>query len=280
MRWEELTGDAFALAVEECGGVCILPLAVLEYHGPHLPLGTDMFRAQHMAVDVAKVEPAIVFPTLIYTANNECKLHPGGLVTQDELLFPLLENVCDEIGRNGMAKIVIFSGHGGNKWFLPLFVQLMLDKDKDWVPYALNNRGIDPDAVGGYMDINVFRSVFESDDYGHADEWETSEIMYLRPDLVRMEELQGQTWPPEDRLAHLEHTYTPMDWFSRQPELSRGDPTVASAEKGERFWRQQVESMAAIIRAIKEDEKAPALYREFNSRCWDPRADQRSGAKT
>ena len=41
MRWEELTGDRFAEAVEECEGVCLVALSVVERHGHHLPMGTD-----------------------------------------------------------------------------------------------------------------------------------------------------------------------------------------------------------------------------------------------
>jgi len=269
MRWEELSGEAFQVAVEKCGGVCILPIGVLEYHGPHLPLGTDMYRAYHVACETAVMEPAIVFPVLPFTANTECKIYPGGVVTRDRLMFELLENICDEISRNGLHKIIMFSGHGGNKWFLPLFVQLLLDKKKDYVVYFLNNRGVDPDAVGGYMSIQVFRSIFETDTYGHADEWETSEILHIRPDLVHLEDVGEKAWAPQDRLTHLPHAYTPMDWFSRQPDLMRGIPGPATSEKGRAFLEHQVKQMAAIVKAIKEDKVAPALYREYNSRIYE-----------
>jgi creatinine amidohydrolase len=268
MRWEELSGEQFEASVEKCRGVCILPIGVLEYHGPHLPLGTDMYRAYHVACEVAKVEPAIVFPALPFTANTECKIYPGGVVTRDHLLLDLLENVCDEIARNGLHKIVMFSGHGGNKWLLPLFVQLLLDKHKDYVVYFLNNRGVDPESVGGYMDFQVFRSIFETDCYGHADEWETSEILHIRPDLVHLETVQNKTWPEAGRLNHLPHTYTPMDWFARQPDLMRGVPGPATAEKGSNFLAHQVQRMAAIVKAIKDDDVAAQLYREYNERIY------------
>ncbi len=268
MHWEELSGEEFEAAVETSKGVCILPIGVLEYHGPHLPLGTDMIRAHRMACDVAKVEPAIVFPVLPFTMNTECKIYPGGVVTREQVMIDLLENICDEIARNGLHKIIMFSGHGGNKWFLPMFVQSMLDKNKDFIPYFLNNRGVDPQAVGGYMDFQVFRSTFETEVYGHADEWETSEILYLQPELVHLETVGDREWPPEDRLAHLPHSYTPMDWFSRQPDLTRGKPGPATAEKGRIFWQHQIESLAAIVRAIKEDTVAERLYREYNRRIY------------
>lgn len=268
MRWEELSGEAFAQAVETCRGVCLLPLGVLEYHGPHLPLGTDLIRAHTMACDVAAVEPAVVFPAVPFTMNLEAKIYPGSVAVRERVAFDLLENICDEIGRNGLHKIVIISGHGGNKWFLPHFVMSLLDKHKDYVPYFLNNRGVDPQAVGGYMDFEVFRATFTSQTFGHADEWEASELLHVRPDLAHLDQAGDRIWPAEDRLDHLPHTYTPMDWFSRQPDLTRGEPGQATAEKGRKFWEHQIERLAAIVKAVKDDPLAGELYREFNERIY------------
>ena len=81
---------------------------------------------------------------------------------------------------------------------------------------------------------------------------------------------------PQDRLAHLPHTYTSMDWFSRQPDLMRGTPGPATAEKGKAFLEHQVKRMAEIVKAIKEDEVAPRLYREFSERIYRPPASKRA----
>ena len=267
VQWQELTAAAFEAAVQSAQGVCILPLGVLEYHGNHLPMGTDMYRAHRMACDVADREAAVVFPVLPFGSNWEARPYPGAVATDNNLLFALLEQVCDEIGRNGLKKIVIISGHGGNKWLLPQFVMQLVDKGKDYLPFYCNARGADPDAVGGYMDIELFNRTFESQDYGHACEWETSEMLHIRPDLVRMEDADVDL-PPQDRLAHLPNTYTPMDWFSRQPELGRGTPGLATAAKGQTFWDQQVTSLAELVRAIKQDAVAHQLYDEFNRQIY------------
>ena len=268
MQWENLSSDEFEVAVQKCGGVCIVPVGVLEYHGAHLPLGTDMFRAHRMACDVAQVEPAIVFPVVPYSANFESKIYPGGVTIDNALLFQLFENICDEISRNGLQKIILISGHGGNKWFLPQFVMSMVDKGKGWVPYYFNARGVDPDAVGGYMDKDLFYETFESEEYGHACEWETSEMLHIRPELVDMDKAKEVNEPPQDRLDHLPNTYTPMDWFSRQPDLTRGTPGYSTAEKGKIFWEQQVQALTGMVKAVKQDEKAKQLYDEFNRRIY------------
>jgi creatinine amidohydrolase len=67
MKWSELTSVNFSKAVEACQGVCLLPLGVMEKHGDHLPLGTDLFTGQEIACRAAEIEPAIVFPEYYFT---------------------------------------------------------------------------------------------------------------------------------------------------------------------------------------------------------------------
>ena len=268
MEWDKLLADQFEDAVKETGGVCIVPVGVMEYHGNHLPLGTDALRARYVANQVAWMEPAIVFPVVTFSSNYEAAAMPGGIVIDNQILFSLFENLCDEIARNGCQKIVFISGHGGNKWFLPQFVLSMLDKGKDWVPYYCDARGKDPDAVGGYMNKDLFAELFESNDYGHACEWETSEMLHIGSELVDMDAAGRVHEPPRGDLAHLEHIYTPMDWVAMQPDLIRGTPTAATAEKGRIFLEDQIKTLAGMVKAGKEDTRAREVYDEFNARIY------------
>ena len=59
-----------------------------------------------------------------------------------------------------------------------------------------------------------------------------------------------------------------MDWFSRQPDLTRGTPGYSTAEKGKIFWEQQVQALTGMVKAVKQDEKAKQLYDEFNQRIY------------
>ena len=162
--------------------IAYIVAGALEWHSFHLPLGTDVIIARYVADEVAKIEPALVFPVVNLSSNFETKAFPGGIVMDNQLLFALFENICDEIGRNGCKKIMFISGHGGNKWFLPQFVMSMLDKGKDWVPYYCDARGVDPDALGGYMNKELFNEIFDSEEYGHACEWEASEMLHIDPE--------------------------------------------------------------------------------------------------
>ena len=118
------------------------------------------------------------------------------------------------------------------------------------------------------MDKDLFYQTLESKEYGHACEWESSEVLHIRPDLVDMEAARGIDEQPQDRLEHLPNLYTPMDWFSRSPNYTRGTPGYSTAEKGRIIWEQQVESLSGLVRAMKKDTVAPDLYAEYNRRIY------------
>ena len=260
MRWEHLTGSTFEEAVERAGGVCIIPVGVIEYHGPHLPLGTDMLNCHALACAAAQREPAIVYPPYHFGVNVETKHYPGGIVIEDRLLFDLLENICAEVSRNGLKKIVLLNGHGGNRFFLPLFTQLALDKGRNYTLYCVEPFG---------RDQELFAQVMETTEHGHACECETSVSLHLHPELVRMDLLGADTrWTSQDRLSHLERVYTPADWFARYPEHGAGDPRPATAEKGRILFATLVDRLVEVLATIKKDQAAPAVYAEFGARIY------------
>ena len=116
--WEELTSGDFALAVERAGGVCIIPMGVMEKHAQHLPLGTDVFAARHIALTAAAGEYAVVFPFYYAGQIFEARHQPGTVSYSPQMLYDLLDETCREIARNGFTKIILMNGHGGNNNFL------------------------------------------------------------------------------------------------------------------------------------------------------------------
>ena len=111
MQWENLTSTEFKNAVDQTG-VCILSCGVLEKHSEHLPLGTDMFVAHNISCLAAEREPAVVFPPFYFGQIYEARCFPGTLTLEPKLLLAVFQGVLDEIGRNGVKKIILFNGHG------------------------------------------------------------------------------------------------------------------------------------------------------------------------
>ena len=261
MRWEDLTIANFEEAVSKAGGVCVLPIGVIEAHGPHLPLSTDALIAHRLACAAAEIEPALVFPFYPWGVNVDTKAFPGGIALRRRLVLDLLGNVCSEISRNGCKKIILLSGHGGNKFMLPLFVQTQLDQGIDYVPYFVGGGVLGRDAF--------FAMLFEQGDSGHAGECETSLMMYLAPDATHPEWIPEQPGREDARASHLVgRLYTPAEWRARFPNHYAGDARNASAEKGRLWFEHRAQMLVGIIKTVKDDEVAPGAYREYDARIY------------
>lgn len=259
MRWEELTGDQFPQAVKAVQGVCLLPLSCIERHGHHLPTGTDMFIGREMCQRAAALEPAIVFPDFIFTQILEARHVPGTIAVEPELFLRLLDNVCREIARNGLKKIVIVNAHGGNDPLIHFFAQIQLASSRDYVVYVP-----EPFHVGG--EDAAIKAQWQTMVDGHAGESETSEILAIRPDLVHADQLptDGEGLPL-DRLKALRDlgVNTGIWWYADHPTHYRGDGRPATAEKGQRVLEARAHALAHVIRAIKDDQETKRLQDEF-----------------
>src|SRR5271170_2525218 len=76
-KWEELTGPDFITAIRQAQGVCMLPFGIIEKHGPHLPLGTDLINVRYATEHAAAEEYAVVFPQYYFGQIFEAKHEPG-----------------------------------------------------------------------------------------------------------------------------------------------------------------------------------------------------------
>ena len=135
MLWEELTYEQFDDAIKRSKGLCVLPIGCIEKHGQHGPVGTDYYRAKVFSEEAAKIEEAVVFPTGAwfgdvtgYHAKKDPANNRGGIGLKLETITRLLEELCDEIARNGFTKILLFHSHGGNLAWLQNFVRLQEKK--------------------------------------------------------------------------------------------------------------------------------------------------------
>lgn len=259
MRWENLSGDNFTEAVTAADGVCIIPLSCLERHGPHLPLGTDMFIAREMCNRIASEEPVIIFPDVILTQILEARHCPGTVAIDTNLILRMLENICQEISRNGLKKIVLVNAHGGNTHLLHLFVQSQLASRRDYVVYLAKPKMSKEDS-------ETIGDQWESPIDGHAGENETSQMMVIRPDLVDLSRLSGQDEGlPQGKLDSLTSAgvYTAVWWYGDHPTHYRGNACCAQASKGEAFLQARTRSLLRAIRAVKNDDAARLLQDTF-----------------
>ena len=176
VHWEELTADDFHHAIELSKGACILPIGILEKHGPHLPLGTDLLNVRYASLHAAEKEFAVVFPEYYFGQIFEAKHEPGTVAYSIELQLRLLQETTDEMARNGCKKIIIVNGHGGNESLLPFFAQSQLEKPHDYVVYVQWGANKEPHNPLKKDSLDM-----------HAGQSETSNTMISRPDLVHVD---------------------------------------------------------------------------------------------
>src|ERR1700685_2068630 len=138
VHWEELTAGDFREGIHRAQGTCVLPFGILEKHGPHMPLGTDLLDVRYAALHAAEQEYAVVFPEYYFGQIAEARHEPGTIAYSREMQLALPQETTDEMARNGCKKVVIVNGHGGNDSLLPYFAQTQLDKFHDYVVYVFD----------------------------------------------------------------------------------------------------------------------------------------------
>src|SRR5213082_1159567 len=182
VKWEELTAEDFRQAIQQSKGTCLLPFGILEKHGPHLPLGTDLLNVRYAALHAAEQEFAVVFPEYYFGQIFEAKHEPGTVAYSVELQLKLLQETTDEMACNGCKKIVIVNGHGGNEHLLPFFAQSQLQTRHDYVVYVFDQR---TPSTGGPPKKDPLDM--------HAGQSETSKMMVARPDLVHQDRAASES---------------------------------------------------------------------------------------
>ena len=259
-KWEELTAGDFRQGIQQAKGTCLLPFGILEKHGPHLPLGTDLLNVRYASLHAAEQEYAVVFPEYYFGQIFEAKHEPGTVAYSMELELKLLQETSDEMGRNGCKKIIIVNGHGGNEHLLPFFAQAQLDRPHDYVIYVLDGERSRP---GGPPKKST------GIDY-HAGENETSNTIATHPELVHLDRASSESGADQKRAPLPETIYTGIWWYARFPNHYSGDGSVATKELGEWNVNNWIALTVEAIRAAKADDQSLKLQNEFYEKSKHP----------
>ncbi len=257
VRWDELVASDWNKAIELSKGTCLLPIGILEKHGPHVPVGSDLFHATYISRETAKREYVVVFPEYFYGQIYEAKYGQGTFALPPALISELLQATLDEIARNGFKKILIYSTHGGNPHWLRFFIQSQLDKRRDYVVYYYDPQP-DKEFLEKYMKIR--KTPMEGDE--HAGERETSSMLAIRPDLVKMDRASDEDGSDKKRLADMPNLWTATSWYARFPNHYAGVGAAASAEEGRFLLEHSISALAIAVRDVKNDQVTPRIQKE------------------
>lgn len=260
MKWEELTASDFVKGIEMAHNTCALPIGILEKHGPHMPIGTDLLNVRYATVAGAQKEYVVVFPEYYFGQIFEARHEPGTVAYSLELQLKLLQETVNEMARNGCKKIVIVNGHGGNESLLPLFAQSQLAFPHDFAVFVYGLPRLDVPGRPAQRDRNDM----------HAGASETSHMMVSHPDLLRMDRTKQESGADQDHLKLPDSLYTGIWWYAKFPDHFAGDPSTAGKELGAFDMNTWANSLAEAFRAVKADQDTIRLQNEFFEKTKNP----------
>ena len=259
VHWEELTGPDFIKAIAQAQGTCLLPFGILEKHGAHLPLGTDLLDVRYAALHAAEQEYAVVYPEYYFGQIFEARHEPGTVAYSSKIQLDLLQETTDEMARNGCKKVIIVNGHGGNEHLLPFFAQSQLEKRHDYVVYIFDER---TPSSGGPPRTDKLDM--------HAGQSETSKMLISRPDLVHIDRASNESGADQHHIDLPDGVYTGIWWYARFPDHYSGNGGLATRELGEFQMSWWIKSVADVIRAVKADQNSLRLQNEFYEKAQHP----------
>lgn len=220
----------------------VLPFGATEPHNLHMPYGTDTFQVDVLGrraceTAFAAGSKVILLPTIPYGVNTNYFQVPGALACSltPTTLLHILEDLVDSLERQGVRKLVLLNGHGGNE-LKPLLRQLH------------HRTGVFLCLCDWYrMATDVYPDLFEKPGE-HADEVESSLGLAFFPDLLKPE-LADEGGKRSTRFEAINRGWISITrpWHLATTNTGMGDPRPATAVKGHRLMEILVERLASFL---------------------------------
>lgn len=239
-NWYHLKNEKIELAV--------LPWGATEAHNYHLPYGTDIFEADFIAAESGRIAydmgaKLIVLPAVPFGVNTgqsdiylDINLNPS---TQ----FAILSDIIEVLNRQNIHKLLILNSHGGND-FKTLLRELGLKFPNMFLCTA-----------------NWFQALKKKDYFDlegdHADEMETSLILYLKPDLVLSKNVWGEGKEKKHKIKEFNEgwLWTERKWSQVTDDTGIGNPEFASKEKGEKYFKDVTSKIGQLLFEVSKMDK-------------------------
>lgn len=232
--WKEVRATDYEVAV--------LPWGATEAHNYHLPYATDNLQCDYVAAESARHAwedgaRVIVLPTVPFGVNTgqiDIKLDINMNPSTQALV---LRDVVDALSNQGIPKLLVLNGHGGNN-----FNQMIREIQVDY-------RDVFICATNWYQDKVVTRSRFFEKEADHAGEMETSVMMNVAPELVRPLSEAGEGEEHKFRIDGLREgwIWAQREWTEVTDDTGVGDPSLAAKEKGERYLEAVTEKIGRFL---------------------------------
>ena len=240
--------------------VAMLPVCAIEQHGPHLPVATDTtINEGNVAAMLAKLPdglPLTILPTQAIGKSNEHIHSPGTLTLSYETLARVLLDIGDSVARAGVRKLLLANSHGGNIAVLDIVARELRVRHSMLCVVASWSRLGQPPGLYSEWEQS----------YGiHGGDMETSVMLALTPDLVKMDKAR-KFHSLQERLVqgHKQlraHGTAAFGWIAQDlgADGTVGDASIATAEKGRRTIETVTDKMIELLRDMDQFD-LDALY--------------------
>ncbi|QKG92305.1 creatininase family protein [Halorubrum salinarum] len=250
-RVAEMTWPEIEAALEETRTL-LVPVGSTEQHGRHMPLGVDAYMPEAIGERVIARSSALLAPPVWYGVSPHHTFKPGTFTVSTETFQRYLFDICASASEWGIENVLLLNGH-----------YLAQDPELEVVVRRLRS---ERDVWAFHVPlVNVFADVAEEVRTGevsfHASEFETSIMLALFPELVHMDRAENVDPPAEslpltdyDALGENEvgWSLTARDMGELTPAGNIGDPTVATAEKGEALVESAVSDICLLVDELAE----------------------------
>jgi len=259
--WAELSTADFD-QLDLARAIAVLPVAATEQHGPHLPLSVDSDLVEGVVAaalpELAADLPVLFLPTQAVGLSPEHARFPGTLTLRAETVIRLWTEIGESVAAAGIKKLVLLNAHGGQVSVMDI-VARDLRARLDMLVYSVSWFNLPLlDAQGA--DVNACFSAQEHRFGIHAGEIETSMMLALRPERVRMAQAQDFHSKAQDRAARFpilgNGRSAKLGWQMQDyhPAGAVGNAAAATAEKG----RALVDAAGrALARLLAEIDRLP-----------------------
>ena len=249
-HWAEMTWPDFA-AADMAQAIAVLPIAAIEQHGPHLPVGVDSFIAEGYLREVAARLPddlpVLFLPMQAIGKSNEHSAFPGTLTLSAETVIRVWTEIGESVRRTGCRKLVFVNSHGGNVAPMDIVARDLRVRHAMLAVTCSWHRLGYPDGM-----LTAHEQQFGI----HAGDAETSLMLVFRPDTVKSSE--ARNFEPESaRMAsafkHLRATQpVGFGWMSQDLSAAgaMGDAAAATSAKGAAAAEHGARAFVDLLRDV------------------------------
>jgi creatinine amidohydrolase len=226
--------------------VAVLPIGSTEPHAQHLVYGADTFQVEEFAellVEEANRRGAkcLLLPTMPFSCNENVQQCPWAMSLRPRTLIDFVTDVVRSVERQGVRKVVVLNGHGGNTSVLQAALRELFPRTEGFTAVA--------EWFAAASDVE--EKVMETKERGHACEMETSTMLHLHPEGVAME-AAVPTRIRKTIFSERRGLYFVNPWHVFTVNTGIGDPTKATAEKGRQIVEAAVDRLATALKELSE----------------------------